>query len=43
MGTAGNSAKSVQIGREERQQGISQERLRLVLLTANQGQYVVRK
>jgi hypothetical protein len=32
MGTAGNSAKSVQNDREERLQGTSEERIRLVLL-----------
>ena len=32
MGTAGNSAKSVQNDREERQLGTSEERIRLVVL-----------
>ena len=31
MGTEGNSAKSVQNDREERQQGTSEERIRLVI------------
>jgi len=31
MGTAGDSPKSIQIDREERQQGTSEERIRLVV------------